>query len=141
MLRVELMMFALEIGRLVIDPSLARCCGWRFVIREGRIYSDGRIGMIEDRDVSSKGEPDVDKPATKGVDIGRRAALKNIGALAGAAPAVAVLLTPSASRALGGGGSPCEGACGPGHGPAPGAPSNTGAPGGQETGLLGKRES
>ena len=56
-------------------------------------------------------------------EMDRRTALKKIGALAGAAPAVTLLLTPSASRAWGHGGSPCEGhgnkhcgGGGPGHG-------------------------
>jgi hypothetical protein len=72
------------------------------------------------------------------VDIGRRAALLNIGALAGTAPAVAVLLAPSATRADGGGGSPCEGDCGDGRGKEPGfKPPFPGDSGGGDTGLLG----
>lgn len=82
---------------------------------------------------------DADKVETETIDKERRAALLNIGALAGAAPAVAVLLSPSAARA-GSGGSPCEEPCGSGRGPAPGyTPGNTGAPG--DAGFLGKRES
>lgn len=53
----------------------------------------------EDRTQEAGDDPQID----------RRTALRNIGALAGAAPAVALLLTPSASRAWGRGGSPCEG--------------------------------
>lgn len=83
---------------------------------------------------------DEDVAIAEGVDKGRRAALRNIGALAGAAPAVAVLLSPSVSRAAGAG-SPCEGSCGTGSGVAPGwKPSDTGAPG-SNTGFLGSRES
>jgi len=94
--------------------------------------------MVEDHRVPNKDHTNEELAPTENVDIGRRAALRNIGALAGAAPAVAVLLTPSASRALGSGGSPCEGSCGSGNGTAPGyKPPNTGAPGGQGTGLLG----
>lgn len=40
--------------------------------------------------------------------LDRREALKKIGALAGSAPAVSLLLTPSTARARGMGGSPCE---------------------------------
>lgn len=83
---------------------------------------------------------DADKAETESIDKERRAALLNIGALAGAAPAVAVLLSPSVARATGSGGSPCEEPCGTGRGPAPGyTPGNTGAPG--DAGFLGKRES
>lgn len=82
----------------------------------------------------------IDKSETEIVDKERRAALLNIGALAGAAPAVAVLLSPSIARATGSGGSPCEDNCGTGRGPAPGyTPGNTGAPG--DAGFLGKRDS
>ncbi|MEZ5766837.1 MAG: hypothetical protein R3D80_03660 [Paracoccaceae bacterium] len=105
---------------------------------------DGRIVMIEhQRTAEQKQSQEMraqnDTAETQGVDMGRRAAMLNIGALAGAAPAVAVLLTPSASRAAGTG-SPCEEPCGSGRGPAPGyKPVNTGAPG--SAGFLGKRES
>lgn len=88
--------------------------------------------MSEQKD----GSRPVESATALGPALGRREALRNIGALAGAAPAVVLLLAPSTARALGRGGSPCEGC-----GPAPGAPSNTGAPGGQDTGLLGKRQS
>lgn len=45
----------------------------------------------------------------RGADtLDRREALKKIGALAGSAPAVSLLLTPSTARARGWGGSPCE---------------------------------
>ncbi len=98
--------------------------------------------MVEERSLSNEGQADIEVAKTDGVDIGRREALRNIGALAGAAPAVALLLTPSASRALGGGGSPCDDPCGSGHGPTPGyKPPNPGTPGGQDTGFLGKRQS
>ena len=53
--------------------------------------------------------PDAGEGVPETPDMDRRTALKNIGALAGAAPAVTLLLTPSASRARGDGGSPCEG--------------------------------
>ena len=63
-----------------------------------------------------------------GAGIDRRAALKNIGALAGSAPAVALLLTPSATRANGYGGSPCEddrhSHCSPGRGHGNDRPGN-----------------
>lgn len=94
--------------------------------------------MAENQSIPNQGQKDDDIAHNETVDIGRRAALMNIGALAGAAPAVAMLLTPSASRAAGSGGSPCEGVCGSGQGTAPGyKPPNTGAPGGQSTGFLG----
>lgn len=97
--------------------------------------------MADDKVSSDNAKAPGDNVQTDSVDKGRRAALRNIGALAGAAPAVAVLLSPSASRAAGSGGSPCEGNCGSGRGVAPGyRPGNTGAPGGS-TGFLGKRES
>lgn len=72
--------------------------------------SDGGVGPLDN------GPEPTDAP-----DIDRRAALRNIAALAGTAPAVALLLTPSASRAWGRGGSPCEDDdhhhhCDPGHG-------------------------
>lgn len=83
---------------------------------------------------------DAGKPESETIDKERRAALLNIGALAGAAPAVAVLLSPSIARATSSGGSPCEEPCGTGRGPAPGyTPGDTGAPG--DVGFLGKRES
>lgn len=43
------------------------------------------------------------------VDAGRRAAMLKLGKIAGAAPAVALLLTPSASRAEFRGGSSFDG--------------------------------
>jgi len=96
--------------------------------------------MVEEKRVADHTQGDTETTPDETVDASRRAALKNIGALAGAAPAVAVLLTPSASRALGSGGSPCEGRCGPQRGRGPsGAPSDPNKPGG-EAGLLGKRE-
>jgi len=98
--------------------------------------------MAEDQSAPNQSQTDESLARSETVDIGRRAALLNIGALAGAAPAVAMLLTPSASRAAGSGGSPCEGTCGSGEGTAPGyKPPDTGAPGGETTGFLGKRES
>lgn len=97
--------------------------------------------MSEVQGTPNSGGVKEDVVLTESVDEGRRAALRNIAALAGATPAVAVLLAPSASRAAGSGGSPCEGSCGSGKGTAPGyKPGNTGAPGGQ-TGFLGGRES
>lgn len=42
---------------------------------------------------------DHTREADGGIDGDRRAALRKLGALAGAAPAVALLLAPSASRA------------------------------------------
>ena len=102
------------------------------------IYLYGGIFMAEDQRVPNQGRADEDTAHTETVDIGRRAALRNIGALAGAAPAVAVLLTPSASRAWGSGGSPCDGECGSGRGKTPGyKPPFPNRPGGQDTGLLG----
>lgn len=78
--------------------------------------------------------------------LDRRDALKKIGALAGSAPAVSLLLTPSSARARGFGGSPCEddrhrnchgnGHCGDrpgnghGHGHGWGHGHGNGAPGG-----------
>lgn len=106
------------------------------------MFLDGGIVMAEDHSARNQDQTDAALGHEENVDKGRRAALMNIGALAGAAPAVAVLLTPSASRAAGSGGSPCESPCGSGNGTAPGyKPPNTGAPGGQGTGFLGKRES
>ena len=94
--------------------------------------------MVEERKDTGQDQAAGKTDPAAGVDVGRRAALKNIGALAGAAPAVAVLLAPSTSRAQSAGGSPCEGMFG--CGPAPGDPTDTGAPGGN-AGFLGKRES
>lgn len=91
--------------------------------------------MIENERTKNGGETDSDQAGDAPVEIGRREALKNIGALAGAAPAVAVLLTPSASRAAGCGGSPGE-ACNGHNAPTWGNPGS-GAPGGQNSGLLG----
>ena len=94
--------------------------------------------MVEDQRVQKQGQTDKELTPTENVDIGRRAALKNIGALAGAAPAVAVLLTPSASRAQVSGGSPCETECGSGMGTTPSfKPPFPTEDGGGSTGLLG----
>ncbi|MCB1355695.1 MAG: hypothetical protein KDK53_04065 [Maritimibacter sp.] len=99
--------------------------------------------MIDEKRTFEQRPLDETGAQAESVDKGRRAALLNIGALAGAAPAVAVLLTPSASRGDGGG-SPCEHDCGDGRGRPPGyKPSDTGAPGGGDSGsrFLGKRDS
>lgn len=94
--------------------------------------------MVENRELPNDVQAEAEPRGPESVDIGRRDALKGIGALAGAAPAVAMLLSPSVSRAQTSGGSPCED-CGSGHGPAPGwTPSDTGAPGGN-SGLLGRQ--
>lgn len=74
--------------------------------------------------------------------IDRRAALKNIGALAGAAPAITILLTPSASRARDGG-SPSEqdghSNCGPGSGCGDHRGGDGGGGGGDRRGDGGRR--
>lgn len=94
--------------------------------------------MVEDKSVSSEDRMDNETSRDEGVDVGRRAALRNLGALAGAAPAVAMLLSPSASRAQGSGGSPCESDCAEeGFGRGPGAP---GTQHGGQAGFLGRRQ-
>ncbi len=95
--------------------------------------------MVEKNHVSVDSQVETGSEPAEKVDESRRAALKNIGVLAGAAPAVAVLLSPSASRAHGNGGSPVEGGF---HGRGPGpryTPWGSGAPG-SRPGLLGTRD-
>lgn len=123
-----------RIGHSGIAPV---CAPWYLPRRK---CLNGGIVMGENQRKPNQDKLDESTLQTDCVDKGRRAALLNIGALAGAAPAVAVLLTPSASRATGSGGSPCEGTCGTGHGTAPSY--KPGSPGtGGDTGFLGKRES
>lgn len=122
-------------------PAHVHCSRIQFMISIPQEFFIGEMVMADDQENLDHGNTQEDSVHTDSVDKGRRAALRNIGALAGAAPAVALLLSPSASRANGHGGSPCEGNCGSGRGVAPGfTPNDTGAPGGS-TGFLGKRES
>ena len=58
------------------------------------------------KDPSAEGAETDDR-----TDLGRRAALSRIGLLAGAAPAVVILLTPSESRAEWRGGSCVDWTC------------------------------
>lgn len=88
--------------------------------------------MSDNNRLKSEDETPGKAAAENSANIDRRAALKNIGALAGAAPAVAVLLTPSASRAACG--SPGE-ACNGHVAPTWGSPGDGGA--GGDSGLLG----
>lgn len=81
--------------------------------------------MIDPDHSNLSAPPQTPDPAPR---VDRRAALKNIGALAGSAPAITLLLTPSATRAKGYGGSPCEGDrhshCSPGRGHGNDRPGN-----------------
>lgn len=81
--------------------------------------------MTNPDNFSTSTPPETPAPGPR---LDRRAALKNIGALAGSAPAITLLLTPSASRANGYGGSPCEddrhSHCSPGRGHGDDRPGN-----------------